>query len=308
MQDRRSMLLRAGLVAALLGSLMACQTPAPPAAQPVAPWALPDGVKTLGVNGYPMAFQDKGSGPTVLLVHGAMCDYRCFATLMNALPESLHVVSVSLRHYYPEPWDGSGSTYTVAQHAQDLAALARQFSPPVSVVAHSYGGSVAVEMARTNPGLVSRLVLAEAATDGLLPAPTAQALEGRQRFADATEKLLKTQGRAAAMAFGVDTLNGPGSYARYPAVVQTAHVDNAWTLVAGARAAVTPLSCADLGALKMPVLLATGENTSPRYKQLVQQQQQCLPAARTLVVPGVGHAMIGNPAFLGAVNAFLAGR
>ena len=41
-----------------------------------APWALPPGVKTLEVNGYPMAFFESGMGQPVVLVHGSGTDYR----------------------------------------------------------------------------------------------------------------------------------------------------------------------------------------------------------------------------------------
>lgn len=293
-------MIQAGTVAALLGLATGCQTPVPIA------WKLPSDVKTVAVNGYPMAYVEKGSGPTVILVHGAMCDYRCWGTLMQALPGTYRVVSVSMRHYYPEPWDGSGDTYSAAQHAKDLAAFARRMSPPVSIVAHSYGGSVAFEMAREHPELVRKIVLAEGATEGLLPPPTAAYLEGRKKFAAAAESLLKTDGAKAAIEFGVDTLNGKGAFSRYPAAIQAVHLDNAWTLVAGAKGPIPKLgTCTEFGSLNMPVLLATGEKTSPRYKQLVPVQQQCLPAARTVVIPNVGHGLIGAPAFVAAVADFL---
>ncbi len=294
--------IRAGALAGLLSLVAGCQTtPSVPLA-----WKLPDGVKTVPANGYPMAYVEKGSGPTVLLVHGAMCDYRCWGVVSQALAGKYRVVAVSLRHFYPEPWDGSGDTYSPGQHAKDLAAFAQQMSPPVSIVAHSYGGSVALEMARERPDLVSKLVLAEGATEGLLPPPTPQALEGRKKFAETTESLLKSKGPKEAMEFGVDTLNGKGTFSRYPPVIQAVHLDNAWTLVAGAKAPVPKLAtCAELASVRMPVLLATGEKTAPRYKQLVPLQQKCLPSARTVVIPNVGHALIGHPGFVAAVEGFL---
>lgn len=296
-------IVRAGTVAGVLGLAAGCQTTPPVTAA----WKLPDGVKTLEANGYPIAYVEKGSGPTVVLVHGAMCDYRCWGGAMPALSAKYHVVALSMRHYYPEPWDGSGNTYSVPQHAKDLAAFVQQLSPPVSIVGHSYGGSVAFEMAREHPELVKKLVLAEGSTEGMLPAPTAQYLEGRQKFAVAAEDMLKTKGRQEAMNFGVDLLYGKGTYASYSPAIQTVHRDNAWTLIAGAKAPIPKLgNCADFGTLKMPVLLATGENTSARFKQLVPMQQQCLPSAKKVVIPKVGHGpLIGAPAFVAAVDDFL---
>lgn len=287
--------------AALLGLVAGCQTPPATVA-----WKLPDRVKTVDVGGYPMAYVEQGSGPTLILVHGSMCDYRCWGTVMPDFSSKYHVISVSLRHYYPEPWDGSGDTFSPAQHASDLAAFIRKMSPPVNIVAHSSGGSVAFEMAREHPELVNKLVLAEGTTEGLNPPPPPAYVEGRKKFADAAENMLKTKGPNATLEFGVDMLYGKGTFSSYPAIVQEIHRDNAWTLVAGAKGPIPKLgTCADFGSLKMPVLLITGEKTVARFKQLVPLQQKCLPSAKLVVIPNVGHAMIGQPAFVAAVDQFL---
>ncbi len=77
---RRSCLLFAFASIALLGG---CQT-----AQR-ANWYLPAGVKTLSASGCPMAYVERGSGPTVVLVHGAINDYRYWNPQIESLPLSL---------------------------------------------------------------------------------------------------------------------------------------------------------------------------------------------------------------------------
>lgn len=283
-----------------LGLVAGCQTTTP------LTWKLPDGVKTAEVNGYPLAYTEKGSGPTVVLVHGAMCDYRCWGSTIQALSDEYRVVSVSLRHFYPQDWNGSGDTFTVTQHAGDLARFVEKMSPPVRLVGHSYGGLVISEMARARPDLVAKLVLAEAGTDALLPAPTAEQLANRRKFAEHAEGVLKSKGPDAALEFAVDTLNGKGAWSRYPAAVQAIHRDNAWTIVGTARDQSPRGTCTDFGSLKMPVLLVTGQRTSPRYKQILAEQARCLPGARTAVIPDVGHAMMMNPqVFNPTLKAFL---
>ena len=42
-------------------------------------WTLPDGIKSIEVNGYNMAYEEKGSGVPLVLVHGAMSDYRIWS-------------------------------------------------------------------------------------------------------------------------------------------------------------------------------------------------------------------------------------
>jgi hypothetical protein len=106
------------LVSALTSAvvLAGCQMVQVPA------WTLPEGVKTLSVNGYPMAYIERGSGPTVVLVHGALNDYRTWAPQVEPLSSRFHVVAVSLRHYYPEPWKGEGK-FSLQIHSSDMATF-----------------------------------------------------------------------------------------------------------------------------------------------------------------------------------------
>ena len=67
---------------ALAFLLAGCQTVQKPA------WELPAGVNTLPANGYPMAFQERGVGPTVVLVHGTLQDYRYWDAQVSSLSQS----------------------------------------------------------------------------------------------------------------------------------------------------------------------------------------------------------------------------
>ena len=108
-------------------------------------WSLPAGVKTLPVNGYPMAYFERGSGSTVVLVHGALNDYRYWMPQISSLSPRYRIIAVSLRHYYPERWDGKGDDFSLKMHAEDVAAfIERLGAGPVYLVAHSRGGSVAL--------------------------------------------------------------------------------------------------------------------------------------------------------------------
>lgn len=80
--------------------------------------------------------------------------------------------------------------------------------------------------------------------------------------------------------------------------------ENAWTVVLQQP---EPVTCAQFGSLKMPVLLVMGELTTPRFKQLVQEQSTCLPQATVKTIPKAGHSSPAlNPtAFKEAVATFL---
>lgn len=101
---------------------------------------------------------DRGEGgPSVLLVHGqpgSGADWRAVAALL----EADHRVLAPDR-----PGWGSGvrPAMGLAGNAATLAGLAEEHDlhPPLTVVGHSFGGGVALEMAMLRPDLVGALVL-----------------------------------------------------------------------------------------------------------------------------------------------------
>lgn len=114
-----------------LASLLAASCLAVGCQTTVAPkWPVPDGVSTLPVNGYPLAYVSRGTGPTLVLLHGGLSDYRTWQPQMDGLASEFRVVTVALRHFYPERWDGKGDTFTYRQHADDTAKLIETLGAP----------------------------------------------------------------------------------------------------------------------------------------------------------------------------------
>jgi esterase len=261
-----------------------------------APWALPAGIKTLEVNGYPMAFLESGTGESVVLVHGAGTDYRSWARQVASPPRGFRLIAVSLRHYYPERWDGKGDTFSVRQHAGDLALFIEALGVgPVYLVGHSRGGSVAVRTAQARPALVKKLVLMEGAFGALLP-ESGSAEEGPR--ASTVRKAVKARFEQGDIDGGLELWidrDTPGTWARRREEDRQRSRDNAWTLIAGDSG--NPVTCANVGGLKMPVLLLQGEKTPRRYAMIVDATHKCLPSAERATIPDAGHGMhVMNPA------------
>lgn len=287
--------------AALITALAAgCQTPTP------LTWPVPEGSKTMPINGYPMTYAEAGRGQTVVFLPGILCDYRCFQGQM-ALASDYRVVAVSFRRTYPEPFDGTGAGYGLAQNTRDVIALLQTLNPPVVLLGHSFGGAIAARVAQQRPDLVSKLVLAEAATNGVLTAEEQQIRADQNlKFADYVEVLYKSKGKEAAAEFAVDAINGSGSWARLAPPARSVVADDAWTAIPYGRDTSPTASCADLATLKMPVLLVTGQNTGPGFRRIVARQAECLPSARTVTIPGVGHLVQANaPAMNTALKDFM---
>jgi pimeloyl-ACP methyl ester carboxylesterase len=115
-------------------------------------------------SGWLMSYQDLGplDGPVVLLVHGIMSDSTTWTRAARLLAENGHRVLAPdlLGHGESDkPADG----YQLADFAASLATLLAELkATEVTVVGHSFGGAVAMQLAYDHPEVVRRLVLVSA--------------------------------------------------------------------------------------------------------------------------------------------------
>jgi len=293
---------RASIIVVLFLSLLgACQTPYKAA------WDMPAGVKVLEANGYPVAYVEKGSGPTVVLVHGALFDYRTWAPQMDALAENFRVVAISLRHYYPEPWKGDGD-FSLKLHASDVAAFIERLGVgPVFLVGWSRGGAVAADTAMMQPDLVRKLVLMDASLYSLvLPPGGASPEDPRVKRAKATEVYFRRGDMEGGLQFFIDDMVGAGAWSKGREDQRQPLRDNAWTIV-GQLGDVETVTCDDIGKFKMPVLLMEGEQSGPVFRRVRSAIQKCLPAAKLATIPKAAHQMheMNPAAFNAALENFL---
>ena len=114
--------------------------------------------------------------PPLLLVHGGRDHCRNWDWTAAAFRDRWHVIAPDLRGHGDSQWSTDGS-YTMAGHIYDLAQLIHQQRlAPVTIVAHSLGGNIALRYAGIYPETVSRLV----AIEGLGPSPQVRAERGEK--------------------------------------------------------------------------------------------------------------------------------
>ncbi len=108
-------------------------------------------------------YVDWGNGdrPPLILLHGGRDHCRSWDWAAQALRDEWHVIAPDLRGHGDSQWPSDGH-YSIAGYVYDLAQLVHQQRlGPVSLVAHSLGGHVALRYAGVYPESVARLVAIE---------------------------------------------------------------------------------------------------------------------------------------------------
>jgi pimeloyl-ACP methyl ester carboxylesterase len=254
-------------------------------------------MQTLPVNGTDMAYLELGQGQPLVCVHGSLCDFRIWSAVLGPLTQHHRVIAVSLRHFFPERWDGVSDTYSIAQHVADVIAFIEKLdTEPVNLMGHSRGGHISFRVAQQRPDLLRRLVLAEPGGEldaTLDPAAKPGPSPLAARIAAAAEKIAS---------------EGPGAWARLPAAPKQQLRDNAFTLIGQARDKRPPFSKADAESIKNPTLLIGGANTKGTLPQVLRALA-AVPNSKTAMIPNTTHPMFEQAPqkFCEVVLEFLAG-
>src|SRR5579875_3784434 len=118
--------------------------------------------QVLDVQGIATRCRSVGSGPEVLVLHGWGASIEAVGSIVNALEPSCSAHAVDLPGFGqaglpPAPW-GAEEYADWVRALLDTLGLAR-----VSIVGHSHGGRIAIQLAAHHPERVDKLVLVDAA-------------------------------------------------------------------------------------------------------------------------------------------------
>jgi len=109
----------------------------------------------LSKDGTTISYLSLGSGPSVLVIPGALSIAADYAAFAHAMAEHFTVHTIERRGRGES--GPQGDDYSMAKEREDVLALQKQTGASF-LVGHSFGGLVALEVARNNPSLTKLAV------------------------------------------------------------------------------------------------------------------------------------------------------
>lgn len=256
-------------------------------------------------DGTPIAVWQSGSGPPLLLVHGATADHSRWYYVQPAFERDFTVYTEDRRG---RGQSGDAEAYSLEQEARDVAAALDWIGTQVNVLGHSFGATCCLEAA-TLTGSIRRLILYEPAlperylSEPVMPVETIRKMEAQFEQGD-REGCVVTLLREGA---GVteEQLAVMRAQPYWPDRVAIAH-----TVLREVQAEVSYDPDFDkLRAIQTPTLQLAGGESPGVAHEIAHLLDDLLPGSRIHSMPGQGHvAMISAPGvFVEAVTSFLAG-
>ncbi len=134
-----------------------------------------------------------GSGEPILMIHGGGTDCDFFEKTAEIMSKHFEVFIYDRRGYgrNQEAVDGD---YTISTQAQDAQEIIRYIGKPCYVLAHSYGGRVAFELAQIEKELIKKFIIFEP--------PVYEGVENRVEFENRKDMLALIQNEKYKEALG----------------------------------------------------------------------------------------------------------
>lgn len=221
----------------------------------------------------------------VLLLHGSVSSGAQWRALAERLSPRFCVLAPDLYGYGAAAgWSGRGA-FSLGHEAAPLRALLEGLGELAHLVAHSYGGAVALHVARLHGRLLRSLTLIEPAAFHLLEdAAEISGVAGRM-----AEALVSGDYLGGMQGF-VDYWNGAGAWQTIPPAKQSAMTSRLAKVLLDFHAAINdPARLPDFRALRMPALLLRGSRSPRPTRDLCEVLARTLPNARLETIEGAGH-------------------
>lgn len=254
------------------------------------------------VGDHSIAYRMAGNGPPLILLHGFLCDSRCWREQLAGLSDKFTVIA----------WDAPGAgassdppeSFTISDWAEALSRFIQTLGIARSPVCGlSWGGMLAQELYRLDPARVERLVLADtyAGWKGSLPS---EAVEKRlaRCYRDAARPVGEVVSEWVPVEFFAEA--PPELIDEMSAVFLEFHPIG-FRLMARSLAETDTTDL--LPRIDVPTILLWGDGDQRSTLEVAEHFHKAIPASQLVVLRGAGHVSnMERPAqFNDAIRRFL---
>lgn len=251
-------------------------------------------------DGTPIAYERTGSGPPLVLVHGATADHTRWGPVRPGLAERFTVYAVDRRG---RAESGDADEYALEREFEDVAAVVDAADGPAVLLGHSFGATCALEAALRTDDLRALVLYEPPLPVGGHDPDAGGALAAMQRLAEKGEReralVLFFREVVGVSAAELDAVRSAPDW--------QARVDRVHTVVREVRARRGyEFDPERFATLTTPTLLA-GSESGTLHEDATSALDTALPNSRVVVLDGEGHAGMSTAPdrFVDAVLGFV---
>lgn len=238
-------------------------------------------------------YAETGAGDPVVLIHCSSASGTEWTALCQQLQDQFRCVAPDQWNCgRSDMWPGHGP-FTLSEEAEPIIEVIDRIGTPVHLVGHSYGGGVALRVARERPDSIRSLTLIEPSIFHILRHAGCREQELYNEIsgvAQAVKQAIGTGDFWAGMGVFVDYWNGEGAWEAMPLEARMKLSQRLGKVVLDFRALFEePASLVDYAALTPPTLIVCGDSSPAPSRRIVDMLAEAMPGARVQRIAGAGH-------------------
>ena len=249
----------------------------------------------LRIDGVSIAVSELGRGEPVLLLHGSVSSSAQWRGLAARLAERFHVFAPDLYGYGASGAWPSGKPFSVSCEARIIEAIVERAGARVHLVAHSYGGLLALHFACGRPAWTRSLALIEPAAFRLLASGDAADARALHELASEGGEISRALSRgelSQGMGRFIDYWNGAGTWDALPPPRRGALSALAPRLALDFDATFgEPVEAGRLSAMAVPTLLVRGTRSPEPMLRICERLAAVLPDVSAHRIESAGHML-----------------
>ncbi|MGH2736678.1 MAG: alpha/beta fold hydrolase [Actinomycetota bacterium] len=241
-------------------------------------------ISRVHVNGIDLYYEEKGQGDPILCIHGTSSSALVLGDAVEKLATRGRCIAYDRRGCFrserPKPYESTD----VSDHADDAAALLDALgATPALVIGRSYGGEIALDLARRYPTKVAALVLLEPAVFSLDP-------EARAWDRALVEKVLGAGAKDASSVAEVflGEVVGARAWESFPPELKQMFTGNGPAILAELKGRRFDPTAEALGQIDHHTLIVSSKDSPEAFRRVDDALAEALPNSETALVEG-GH-------------------